>query len=192
MSAGTRKASHLEPAFESWPCADGHLGPVLRPCPVVGEGFSLGESAEELRPDACPLAVDLLGRRPELAEQELGHRQGDLALAREDDIGPRLAEGRMLAQVGRAGEDEDLAGSAPGRGGSPRSLPCMLELLRIRATASSSAGLLERIAMRRVAVDGPDAPVGGDSRTVSRFSSMMIGSNSFSRSSRARVRPTGP
>ena len=71
-----------------------HLGHDLRPGSVFGQGLAVGEPAEELRPDACPLPVDLLGRRPELAEEEFGHRQGHFALAREDDVGPGLAKGR--------------------------------------------------------------------------------------------------
>ena len=106
------------------------------------------------------LPVDLLGRRPELAEQGLGHRQGDLALAREDDVGPRLAERPMLSEVGRPGEDEDprvqLAGEADRLARAVHARAAEDQGDRIR-----EAGLLERLAVRRVAVDGP-ASAGGD------------------------------
>ena len=71
---------------------------------------------QELLVHAGALAIDLLGRGAQAAEDRLGERQRDLAFARIDDVRAGLLERDELADVGRAREDEDrriqLAGRA--------------------------------------------------------------------------------
>ena len=115
-----------------------HRALTGRPGAVFGQQFAVRRSSKELGPDACPLPVDLLGGRPELPEKELGHRQGDLALAREDEVGPRVAECPILSEVDRAGDDEDLRVQLTCKPDRLRRCRACLTMLRMSPTEAPS------------------------------------------------------
>ena len=122
---------------------------------MVFRGFH-GGTAKEIRVDPFSFAVDLLGGGSQLPEQELGHGQGHLALAGEDDIGTRVAECRQLAEIVGTSDDEDrrveLACQADRFGASVHVCAAQHEADRV-----SGAGLLQSFAMSGVTVNGPNS-----------------------------------
>ena len=94
----------------------------------AGAGIQDACGAQDLLVHARALAIDLLGRGAQPAEDRLGERQRDLAFARKNDVRAGRLERDQLADVRRPREDEDrgvqLAGRADdllGRG-SPATL----------------------------------------------------------------------
>src|SRR6185312_5428185 len=67
-----------------------------------------GHARRELYSDAIPRAIQLLRRGPELTQKPLRHRQGHLALRRDDVVRPRLFQGADLRAVRAARKHQDF------------------------------------------------------------------------------------
>src|SRR5206468_722419 len=113
-------------------------------------------TAKQLGTDAVPFAVDLLGGRAQLPEDELRHRQRHFSLARKDGIGAGTAQRRDVPEVGRPREHLDA------RVGLSSQPNCILAAAHAGRTEDEGNGALgaclrHSLLMRGGAVDGPQA-----------------------------------
>src|SRR5439155_23238471 len=73
----------------------------------------LGTLAEQLRVDALPLAIDLLGSGAQSTHNLLGEGQGHFRLSGEHAIGARAADEAPVGQSPDADQDPDLGVDLP-------------------------------------------------------------------------------
>ena len=145
--------------------------------------------SEQLLANAVPLAVDLLFRGAD-CRSTARSSSGPLRLRRKHHVRPGSPQRGAPSDRSR-GPARGSPDSARGPGEIDSRRPCRPDEVK-NSTIASPTPASARVALWVESPYTADRSSSRRRRTVSRFSSITVGSMSFSCSSRTSVRPTGP
>src|SRR5215471_19065293 len=111
-----------------------------------------GPVAEQIGADPFAFPVNLLGDRSQLAQDGLGHGQGNLPLTRDDPIRAGAAEGGLLPQVRAPDQDADLRVQLPGEPDDLLGIPQARDA-QDQGSGAIHASSLQRLALAGVPID---------------------------------------